>query len=88
MGAGVTDDERRIFAGRLVAMQQTLRTVFEACEAQAELCKSAGAHRLAFSIFMVRENLIGYSKELNAFVLKVMAGDDLADDDDEIRLDY
>lgn len=84
----MTPEERRHFANRLIAMQQTLRTVFEACEAQAEICNEAGAKRLAFSVHMVRESLIGYSKELNTFVLRVMAGDSMADDEDEVPLDY
>ena len=84
----MTPSERRHFAGRLVAMQQSLRSVFEACEAQAAVCDEAGAKRLAFSIHMVRESLIGYSKELNSFVLRVMSDEISAHDDDEVHLDY
>ena len=85
----MTPSERRHFAGRLVAMQQTLRAVFEACDAQAAVCDDAGAKRLAFAIHMVRESLIGYSKELNSFVLRVMSETaDIADDKDEFDLDY
>lgn len=84
----MTPGERRHFANRLIAMQKTLRTVFEACEAQASICDQAGAKRLAFSVHMVRESLISYSKELNVFVLRVMSEDELADEDDEFPLDY
>lgn len=84
----MTPAERRVIANRLIAMQHTLRTVFEACEAQAAICEEAGARRLAFSVLMVRESLIGYSKELNTFVLRVMSDSDLADESDEFPLDY
>ena len=84
----MTPKERKHFASRLVAMQQTLRTVFEACEAQADLCREVGASRLAFSVHMVRESLIGYSKELNVYVLRVMSDEDLADEEEEFPLDY
>ena len=85
----MTPSERKHFASRLVAMQKTLRTVFEACEAQAEVCKEAGANRLAFAVHMVRENLIGYSKELNVYVLRILSDDDLEDDgEEEFPLDY
>jgi hypothetical protein len=83
----MTPAERRHVANRLIAMQQTLRTVFEACEAQAALCNEAGAKRLAFSVHMVRESLIVYSKELNTFVLRIM-GDEALEDEDEVPLDY
>ena len=82
----MTPSERRHFAGRLVAMQQTLRSVFEACDAQAAVCDEAGGKRLAFAVHMVRESLIVYSKELNTFVLRVMS-DDIGSDD-EVDLDY
>jgi hypothetical protein len=84
----MTPKERKYFASRLVAMQQTLRTVFEACEAQAAICEEAGANRLAFAVHMVRESLIGYSKELNVYVLRVMSDDDLEDEDEGFPLDY
>jgi hypothetical protein len=84
----MTPSERRHFAERLIAMQKTLRTVFEACEAQAAICDQAGAKRLAFSVHMVRESLIGYSKELNTFVLRVMSDEALEDEEEEFPLDY
>ena len=84
----MTPKERKHFASRLVAMQQTLRTVFEACESQADLCQEVGANRLAFSVHMVRESLIGYSKELNVYVLRVMSDEDLDDEEEEFPLDY
>jgi len=84
----MTPQERQHFAERLISMQKTLRTVFEACEMQAEACKEAGAMRLCFSVHMVRESLIGYSKELNTFVLRLISDDPLADESDEFPLDY
>lgn len=84
----MTPSERKHFANRLIAMQKTLRMVFESCEAQAAICDQAGAKRLAFSVHMVRESLMSYSKELNVFVLRVMSEDELADEDDEFPLDY
>ena len=85
----MTPSERKHFASRLIAMQQTLRTVFEACEAQAEVCQEAGANRLAFAVHMVRESLVGYSKELNVYVLRVLSDEDLDDEEEEeFPLDY
>lgn len=82
----MNDKERHSLTRRLIDQQQVLRTVFEACEAQAAMCEQVGAKRLAFSVHMVREALIGYSKELNTFVLKFMAGEDL--EENEFPLDY
>ena len=82
----MNSEERNHVANRLIAMQQTLRTVFEACEAQAAMCDEVGAKRLAFAVYMVRESLITYSKELNTFVLRFIANEDF--EDDEIPLDY
>ncbi len=84
----MTPTERKHFATRLIAMQETLRTVFEACDAQASICQECGANRLAFAVHMVRESLIGYSKELNVYVLRVMSDEDLEDEDEEFPLDY
>ena len=84
----MTPQERQHFAERLIAMQHTLRPVFEACDAQAAACKEAGATRLCFSVHMVRESLIGYSKELNTLVLRLISDDPLADKDDDFPLDY
>lgn len=77
----MTPDERRDFANRLIAQQQMLRTVFEACESQAAICDYAGAKRLAFAIHMVRESLIVYSKELNTFVLRFLGEESLEDEE-------
>lgn len=73
--------ERNEIANRLIDQQKVLRGVFEACEAQAEMCDQAGAKRLAFACHMVRESLITYSKELNTFVLKFIAGESLEEPD-------
>lgn len=73
----MTPAERNDVANRLIEQQQILRGVFEACEAQAQMCDSVGAKRMAFACHMVRESLITYSKELNTFVLKFIAGDDM-----------
>lgn len=72
--------ERNAVANRLIEQQKVLRNVFEACEAQAEMCKDVGASRMAFACYMVRESLITYAKELNTFVLKFIAEESLKDD--------
>lgn len=82
----MTPEDRQDIAVRLIAMQNTLRSVFEACEAQAALCNDAGAKRLAFATHMVRESLITYSKELNSFVLGVIHEN--PETDEEYDLDY
>ena len=38
---------------------------------------------------MVRENLIGYSKELNVYVLRILSDEDLdGEEEEEFPLDY
>jgi hypothetical protein len=74
----MTNDEKVDVLRRLLAMQQTLRTVMEAVETQGQLCDSAGAKGLAFSVYMLRESLAAYSKELNRWVEGYLAEDDFA----------
>jgi hypothetical protein len=81
----MTSSERNDIAERLITQQKVLRTVFESCEAQADMCDDVGAKRLAFAIHMVRESLIGYAKELNTFVLKFIADEPF--EEDEFPLD-
>ena len=65
----MTQEERHDIGRRLIRQQQILRDVFEACEAQAGMCKDVGANGMAFACLMVREILISYSKELNTCVV-------------------
>jgi len=76
----MTPEQRNKVASRLIEQQKVLRTVFEACETQAALCDAVGSKRMAFACLMVRESLISYSKELNTFVLKFIADEELEDD--------
>lgn len=79
-------EDRVFIAQRLVSMQQMLRTVIEHCDAQAQMCDAAGAKRLALAVYMLRENMVVYSSELNRFVLGFLAEEDLAEE--EYPLDY
>lgn len=71
----MNEDHRVEVAKRLMRMQHTLATVFDACEAQAALCDAAGAKPLAFATHMVRESLMVYSRELSKFVGKYLSED-------------
>lgn len=72
-------EDRIETARRLMAMQVTLRSVMEACEMQAEVCKAAGATGLALSVHMVREAVAVYSSELSKFVVDYLKSEDFAD---------
>lgn len=72
----MTSAERRDIVARLMTMQHSLRTVCDACETQADICDAAGAKRLSFAVLMVRESIAAYSKELNVFVTRLLAGHD------------
>ena len=62
------EEERMAVLRRLLEQQHALRSVVEAASLQAELAKEAKADALAFAIFMLRESLKVYSKELSKFV--------------------
>jgi hypothetical protein len=55
---------------RLVAMQQTLRSVVESCKATAAVCDADGAKGLAMATLMVGESIATFAKALNDYVLK------------------
>jgi hypothetical protein len=74
----MTPSEKADVLRRLVAMQQTLRTVMESVEMQAQLCDSVGAKGLAFSVFMLQEALAVYSTELGRWVKDYIAGEEFA----------
>lgn len=62
------EDERYATLRRFLALQHSLRTVVEAAEMQAELAKAAGHDGFAMAIYMLRESVLVYSKELSRFV--------------------
>lgn len=66
----MTDDERADLLQRLIAMQQGLRSMSDACQCQAVLCRAAGAYGPEFAAHMLREAIGTYSTELNRFVLE------------------
>lgn len=57
-------------------MQHSLRTVVEAAEVQAALAKATGDEGFAFAIYMLRESLMIYSKELSKYVSKYVGESD------------
>lgn len=71
----MTPEERQDVAKRLMGMQKMLKDVCDACEAQADVCDTAGVKRLSFAVHMVREALIVYSRELNRYAISYMNGD-------------
>lgn len=58
------------FLHRLIAMQQTLRTVVESCNAAAAACNASGAKGLAVATYMVGESLAAWATALNLYVLE------------------
>jgi len=64
----VTDNEKYDVLQRMLQMQHGLRTVAEAAEAQGRLAKETGAEGLAFAVYMLRESILIYSKELSKWV--------------------
>ena len=62
-----TDEDLLI---RLIAMQQTLRTVVESCKAAAAACNSEGAKGLAMATYMVGESIAAFAAALNTYVLE------------------
>lgn len=64
------DHERTALLRKLLDMQHSLRNVVEAAEMQADLAKSTGDDGFAFAIYMLRESLMIYSRELSKYVSK------------------
>jgi len=62
-----TDEDLLI---RLIAMQQTLRTVVESCKAAAASCNASGASGLAMATYMVGESIAAFATALNTYVLE------------------
>jgi hypothetical protein len=60
--------ERLDIARRLMAMQASLRAVMEVAELQGQVCDAAGESGLAFAVYMLKESIGAYSKQLNVFV--------------------
>jgi hypothetical protein len=60
--------ERLDIARRLMAMQASLRTVMEVAELQGQVCDAAGESGMAFAVYMLKESIGAYSKQLNVFV--------------------
>lgn len=65
---------------RLIAMQHTLRTVVESCNAAAAACDAEGAKGLAAATYMVGESISVFSSALNDYILKGV-DDDACDDE-------
>ena len=74
----MTPSEKADIMRRLMVMQDTLRTLMDAADAQGYLCDSAGAKGLAFAIYMMRESLSVYSAELDKWVKHYIAGEEFA----------
>lgn len=60
--------QRAEIVRRLMAMQSSLRNVIDAAEMQGRICDAAGESGLAFAVYMLRESLAAYSKQLSVFV--------------------
>lgn len=71
----MTDEERTSIVLRLIAMQNTLRTIIEHTEEGARAAEAADGKGLAFATLMLKEALVEYGRELNKFVLGSI-GDD------------
>ena len=76
------DDLDRVeIARRLMAMQGSLRAVMDAAEVQGQICDAAGESGLAFAVFMLKESIAAYSKQLGIFVTEYLG--ELEDGEEE-----
>lgn len=73
--------ERLDIARRLMAMQASLRAVMEVAELQGQICDAAGESGLAFAVYMLKESIGAYSKQLNVFVSEYL--EELKDGEEE-----
>jgi hypothetical protein len=71
----VTNDEKYDVLQRMLQMQHGLRTVAEAAEIQGKLAQETGAEGLAFAVYMLRESILVYSKELSKWVTEYIGED-------------
>ena len=77
MAASVmTKEDRTAIVLRLIAMQNTLRTLCDDAEEGAAVAKAAGADGLAFATLMLKEALAEYGKAMNKYVLGGLADDE------------
>lgn len=68
-------DDRAEIVRRLLVMQNGLRDVTEAMEAQATLSKAIGATGLATASYFLKESITVYGNELRRFVADYIAGE-------------
>lgn len=79
--ARVDHADRIEIARRLMAMQASLRAFMEAAEMQGQICDAAGESGLAFAVYMLKESIGAYSKQLNVFVTEYL--EELKDGEEE-----
>lgn len=72
----MTNDEKYDVLQRMLQMQHGLRTVAEAAEIQGKLAKETGADGLSFAVYMLRESILVYSKELSKWVTNYIGESD------------
>ena len=72
----MTNDEKYDVLQRMLQMQHGLRTVAEAAEIQGKLAQETGAEGLAFAVYMLRESILVYSKELSKWVTNYIGESD------------
>jgi hypothetical protein len=73
---GVTSDDKYETLRHMLALQHGLRTVAEAAEMQGKLAQETGADGLAFAVYMLRESILIYSKELSRWVTEYIGESD------------
>jgi hypothetical protein len=71
----MTEKERAENVRRLLVMQGVLLSLTESLAETAKVCRDADELGLAFSLYMVKESVDSYRKQVKKFTLK-MVGDD------------
>lgn len=69
----MTPEEKAEAIRRLLAVENSVRTLADASDEVAIAAKEAGANGLAFSLYMVRESILVYGKEVAKWTKKLLS---------------
>lgn len=73
METRVTPEDKADAIRRLLAVENSVRTLADASEEVADAAKQAGANGLAFALLMVRESILIYGKEAAKWTRKLLS---------------
>lgn len=69
----MTPEDKADAIRRLLAVENSVRSLADASEATAEAARESGATGLAFALFMVRESVLIYGKEAAKWTKKTLS---------------